>query len=300
MLKKLLKLIYYILLLLGISFLFIPQVWWLGAIIVALSVFFLYKLRKKTPEETTIHENENTYEEKTIDSKENKTTKSQNYIKPEIKSFIIKGIHFCNLDESKYNTSGTDFIGKAMITDNPHDKYAVGIYDDNNTLLGYVSKGNQKLYNYLDILPGKKVIAFGWIRFDSYYDKKAYAWDGSVNIPTGYSNEKLELLTRFLTLKKQIPSSSSKITDKSTENYLKILNIHKEITSILIKLNDVNLSYSFPKNILPSIGNHLLKEKEYEKLIELEEYDDLIMELNEKYRISLLNKIEDAKRKLAN
>jgi hypothetical protein len=55
------------------------------------------------------------------------------------------------------------------------------------------------------------------------------------------------------------------------------------------------LSYSFPRNLIPSISSHLEKEKNWEKLIELENHQDLINDLNTKFRETTLRRINIAK-----
>lgn len=88
--------------------------------------------------------------------------------------------------------------------------------------------------------------------------------------------------------------------EKSTEKYFEILNRHREITKLLADLkNPEEFYYSFPKNLVPSISSHLEKEKNWEKLLELEKHQDLISELSEKFRETTLKRIEKAKKNVA-
>ncbi len=64
-------------------------------------------------------------------------------------------------------------------------------------------------------------------------------------------------------------------------------------------INPEELYYSFPKNLIPSISSHLEKEKNWEKLIELEKYQDLINELSEKFKGTTLKRINFAKENMA-
>jgi len=164
MLKKLLKLILYILLLLGISFLFIPPVWWLGAFFVALSIFSLYKLRKKTPEETTTHGYNNTSEEKTIDNNVNKTTPKEhvsienhktnnkqhiiisknNPLPKGVYNFDVIGIKYSNKRITNFkNTNTGDQVKFYHEYDNKHDENAIKVSSDEG-FIGYIPKKNNK------------------------------------------------------------------------------------------------------------------------------------------------------------
>ena len=64
--------------------------------------------------------------------------------------------------------------------------------------------------------------------------------------------------------------------------------------------NPIGFYYSFPKNLIPSISNHLEKEKNWEKLLKLEKHQDLILDLSEKFKEVTLNRINIAKKILSN
>jgi hypothetical protein len=214
------------------------------------------------------------------------------YKKKGIKTFVMKGMFYQNLNPKVH--SG-DFIGIGKCEDNSHDMYAVGIYNQQNELLGYTPKGNKRLNNSLTEWNNGKVPVWGGLSHDNYDDR----WYGTVYIPVGLTTDQIEKVERVLSL---ISDNQTQIKkkEKSTEKYFEILKRHKEITKLLADLkNPKELYYSFPKNLIPSISNHLEKEKNWEKLLELEKYQDLISELSEKFKETTLKRIEKAKKKVA-
>jgi hypothetical protein len=209
-----------------------------------------------------------------------------------IKDFDLKGMYYRNLNPKKH--AGL-YYGYAKCEQNSHDRYAVAVYNFNNELLGYTPKGNRRLNN--SILEWNNGIAPAWgsIRHDDYNDK----WYGHVEIAVGFGPEKSKRIEHFLKLKSQNEELIRK-KENSTEKYFQILNNHTEIKSILNDLNNIkSLEYYFPTSLIPSISSHLEKEKNWEKLIELEKHIDLISELSEKFKQSTLNRIEKAKKNVA-
>lgn len=209
-----------------------------------------------------------------------------------IKVFEMKGMFYQNLNPQIHNG---EFIGYAKTGSNSHDMYAVEIYNNENKLLGYTPKGNKRLNLSLDEWHNGKVIIWGELSHDDYDDK----WYGNVNIPVGFSENQLEKVVRVLNLKFENQNQINK-KEKTTEKYFEILNRHREISNLLSELkNPMEFCYSFPKNIIPSISSHLEKEKNWEKLLELEKHQDLISELSEKYKETTLKRIEIAKKNVA-
>lgn len=224
----------------------------------------------------------------TIDLKEGKLL----YKSKGIKTFDVKGMFYQNLNPKIHNG---DFVGYAKTDNNSHDMYAVEIYNNENKLLGYLPKGNKRLNNTLNEWHNGKVIVWGGLSHDDYDDK----WYGNVNIPIGLSENELEKVERILNLKSENQNQINK-KEKSTEKYFEILNRHREISNLLTDLkNPKEFYYSFPKNLIPSISSYLEKEKNWKKLIELENHQDLISELSEKYKETTLRRIETAKKNVA-
>ncbi len=214
------------------------------------------------------------------------------YKKKGIKSFEMKGMYYRDLNPKSHSGQ---FTGFAECEDNTHDMYAVGIYNGNNELLGYTPKGNKRLNTSLQEWNNGKVLVWGSLYYNDYEDR----WSGLVYIPVGLTSAQLQKVEQILKLftdnKEQIDKK-----EKSTEKYFEILERHKEIKKLLSELkNPKEFNYSSPKNLLPSISSYLEKEKKWEKLIMLEQYQDLISELNEKFRETTLKRIEKAKKNIA-
>lgn len=73
--------------------------------------------------------------------------------------------------------------------DNKYDKYAIAIYDDTGTQLGFIPKGNKKLHDYI-IKEGGKVHAYGWITWDNGYFNGGVSIEYDKNLVTkGYRNK---------------------------------------------------------------------------------------------------------------
>jgi hypothetical protein len=223
---------------------------------------------------------------------DNKVGENLLYKKKGIKTFDLKGMYYRKLDPT--NDSGS-FIGFAKCENNKHDTYAVGIYNEQNKLLGYTPKGNKRLNTSLTEWHKGRVPAWGFLRYDNY-DKK---WYGTVNFPIGYTLEQIEKVKNVLTLQCENELQIGK-KEKQTERYFEILKRHQEIKKLLEDLkNPEEIYYSFPKNLIPTISNHLEKEKNWEKLIELEQHLDLINELSEKFKETTLRRINSAKANVA-
>lgn len=210
------------------------------------------------------------------------------YKTKEIKSFEIHGINYTKVNDEDFG----DFFGHVLCENNSHDKYAVSIHKNTDKLIGYVPKGNQRLNNSISEWHNKKLFAWGNLRFDDYYEK----WFGVVYIPVGISDEKIKLIEEFIKLKQLNQKLISK-KDFNTIQYFEILENHKHIISCLHKIGEIEeMQYDFPRNIIPSLSKKLETDKEWGKLIELENYSDLIDDLSETYKNSTLNRIEKAKK----
>lgn len=253
-------------------------------------VYFIGKNKSKTVKRTrAIVQPKKSAEKPTeIDLTEEKLL----YKNKGIKAFDMKGMFYQNLNPKIHNG---EFIGYAKTDSNSHDIYAVEIYNNENKLLGYIPKGNRRLNSSLNEWHNGKIIVWGGLYEEGYNDK----WYGNVNIPVGFSENELEKIKRILNLKCENQNQINK-KEKSTEKYFEILNRHREINNLLSALkNPKEFYYSFPKNLIPSISSHLEKEKNWEKLLELEKHQDLISELSEKFKETTLKRIEIAKKNFA-
>jgi hypothetical protein len=259
-------------------------------IIILIAYFIINNKSKKTAKttNTTVQPKKSIEKPTAIDLKDEKLI----YKNKGIKTFDLKGMFYHNLNPKIHNG---DFIGYAKTGNNSHDMYAVEIYNYENKLLGYLPKGNKRLNNTLNEWHSGKVIVWGTLSHDDYDDE----WYGNVNIPIGFSENHLEKVQRILNLKSENQNQINK-KEKSTEKYFEILNRHREISNLLTDLkNPKEFYYSFPKNLIPSISSYLEKEKNWMKLLELENHQDLIAELSEKFKETTLRRIEMAKKTVA-
>ena len=264
-------------------------------IILGIIVLIVFLLK---PKKNHINSNKQTSNYKDIQSRTDSKQKRQIinkgilYKSRGIKTFEMKGMYYLDLNP---NIHGKEFIGYAICEDNEHDKYAVEIYNNNNELLGYTPKGNKRLNNSLLEWNNGKVLAWGGLSFENYNDK----WYGTVFIPVGFTSEQIEKLNIIIKLRNKNKENIKK-KDKSTEMYFEILNNHKIIKQHLFDLNNPEeIYYSFPKNFIPSISSHLEKEKNWSRLIQLEDFPDLISNLSKKYKETTLKRIDKAKKNIS-
>jgi hypothetical protein len=204
-----------------------------------------------------------------------------------VKSFEIRGAKYRNL---RLSDTG-HFIGFVQIEENPHDKYAVAVYKNTATKLGYTPKENIRLHRSLKELYNGKVIAWGYLD----YIERDNQWKGIVSIPIGVNDKEIEIVT-------QIINKQEEIKGKVKSNNLSINEIF-EILELAYELNEKCkqiLSYhkfnvEVPKTLIPSLSKELENKKDFPNLIRLEKYLFLINELSEKYKLTTLNRIEQAK-----
>lgn len=205
-----------------------------------------------------------------------------------VKEFDLKGMSYRRLNPERH---GGLYYGYALCEKNPHDKYAVAVYNLDKEMLGYTPKGNKRLSNSISHWNNGKAPAWGSIRYHGYNE----AWYGYTQIAVGFSEEQNERLYRFFALKLQNDDLlANKV--KSTEKFFLILGNYKEIQSILNEFRNIEeLSYSLPVRFISTVSSHLEKEKNWNKLIELSEYNELIDELTGNFKNATLRRIETAR-----
>lgn len=77
--------------------------------------------------------------------------------------FQIAGVYYRNLSVKLIGK----FNGYAKAeTDNEYDPYAIAIYNDSDTHLGYLPRGNEKLHSYIMMESGK-VHAYGYLGYNN-------------------------------------------------------------------------------------------------------------------------------------
>lgn len=209
----------------------------------------------------------------------------------EVRTFGLKRIGDQNLDPEKFSGN---FHGLARCRRNPHDKYAVAIMHEDGLLLGYVPRGNYRLYNTLAQVHQGEVFTWGSLHYDP--DKKE--WEGHVNIPAGLHEKQIRQLKDLLSLV-QTQNSLLNKTAKSSDTYARLVANHGHIEQLRKELDDpAGIAYHFPKSVVPSMTKHLEADQAWETLVGLEQYPELVHTLNERYRSSTLKRIAKAKEAL--
>ena len=110
------------------------------------------------------------------------------YKSSQIKQLFIKGLEYRDLTDDDLGK----FYGYVKTEpDNKFDKYAIAIFDDKHRHIGYVPKGEEYLFNTLELIGGKQQ-AWGYI----YKELHTYSGDetlkGNVYIPVKCSVAKIE------------------------------------------------------------------------------------------------------------
>jgi hypothetical protein len=260
--------------------------------VIIIIIVIAYFIGKNKSKKSTKLKPKKVSSSKLFKAKQRETEENLVYKKKGIKAFDMKGMFYQKLNPK---TDNGEFIGFAKCENNSHDMYAVGIYNADNKLLGYTPKGNQRLNLSLKEWHSGKTVTWGNLRHDDYDDK----WYGTAYIPVGFTLGQIEKLERILKLKRE-NEIEIRLKEKESKKFFEILNNHREISELLDDLkNPEELYYSFPKNLIPSISSHLEKEKNWEKLIELEKYQDLINQLSEKFKETTLKRINIAKENVA-
>lgn len=106
-----------------------------------------------------------------------------------IKVFDIKGISFRGLTPESDKGKFYGYIEHEK--GNPHDKYAIGVYNGNGKHLGYTPKGNVTLLNEI-YEAGGKIEAWGYLRHivDNYHNEEYLC--GEVRVPIRISSSESE------------------------------------------------------------------------------------------------------------
>lgn len=250
---------------------------------------FFVRAGKRKIEETTIaipEEEDREKPEHSLHKTKEPNTSPTLYQKKGVKSFMIKGIFHRGLDKS-YARS---FTGMAISEDNVHDQYAVAIVNSRNELLGYTPRNNKRLSDSILTWNEGKAPAWGYLDYDDYLDK----WSGQVYIDVGTAEPDLYQDLFRLTEAQEIALNSN---TKSKEYYFDLLERDTKIKSLLTHLgNPDGIHYRFPKNIIPSLSKSLEANKDWEALLQLNNYQSLINELSDKFRIKTLERIEMARK----
>lgn len=220
-------------------------------------------------------------------------TDSNVYKKREIKYHPIRGANHQNLDINKHQGW---FYGYAQCDEyNEFDIYAVAIFNHKDERLGFVRRNNYKLFNSLKQWDNGKALAWGLLKYDNYRE----SWIGGVDIAVGLSDEENEMIKEFCILKRENIDLNYKDNPNQTEAYFTLLNNNSRLKVLLKELdNEEVFWYRFPKKLVPTISKHLEKQKEWDKLIELEKHMDEIERLSETLEKATLRRIAKAKEQI--
>ena len=207
-----------------------------------------------------------------------------------VKSFEMRGMYFRDLGNKEVGK----FLGTAICDYNEHDQSAVAIYNDSGVQLGFVPKGNKRLHDSIEKWHNSKVFAWGELLNEEYNGNTS--WYGKVYIPVGYSENEISQIKEIFNLqerRKQILNSQN----VSSEEYFSLLTDYRLISQYRKSLENIDgIDFDFPKTIIPSLSKQLEAEKDWNQLVMLEEFSDLIKLLNEKYANATLTRIEKAKK----
>lgn len=205
--------------------------------------------------------------------------KSENYY---FNTLELKGAAF-NICKQLDVWEGT-FEGYLKITYNQHDKYAIGVYRSDNTLIGWLPKNSKNIYDYLKYSKIKKIPCWGYFTYQQYREN----W---VSFFTNITNLEAYEISCFLWKKHSILYNL-----ENTKNYQNIfisLNNIKELESIMTKINHFKeLKFDLPHNYIASLSKELEKQENWGLLIKLEDYKDYFSEK------TIFQRIEKAKLKL--
>jgi len=204
-----------------------------------------------------------------------------------IKRFDLRGIQYRSLlpiDEGQ-------FVGIAKCDYNSHDQYAVAIFNERNVHIGFVPKGNKRLHDSLSQWHGGNLFVWGGIEQDSY-DKK---WRGEVYIPIGLSSDQIEKLEEIFSLLRNRDNILNK-DSISSEEYFTILDFQQGIINNVSHLKDsTGIYFELPSRILSTLSKQLETERDWTRLIVLENHINLIEKLNDKYAGAIKKRIIKAK-----
>ena len=215
----------------------------------------------------------------------------------EYRDFIIKGLYHRDEDVLMRSLS---FYGYAKCENNSHDRYAVGIYNNYNELVGYTPRGNKKLYNSIQEWHGGKVIFWGGIDFNDYYDTFKYRFtNAGVTIPVGFSSDELDIIHAYLIKKSYWYDlyNSYIETERPVDKGEKLLNVSYEIEKISKNLRGNYFEGQFPGiplSMIPSISNRMEKNKDWKGLINLKKFRREIEKLSAVKKNATIRRIEKA------
>lgn len=246
----------------------------MGTIITILVIIILIVFLSNLFKKPTKPINKSTYQNQ-------KNKKSPKPFKEGFLSFPLKG---WNHYQKNYDIDPYFFIGSAKLDYNEYDYYSIAIYTENK-LIGYLPKSNNhNLHKFIEREYSGTILCYG------FYDYNRT----NVTIPAFENKEIIKSIKDFYSKKETLNQFIN--TDNKTDNdYFNILNLDSQIQSLLkIIPADFEHNYRFIKKYINEFSIILNKNKDFENLIKLKEYKNLIDHLSIKDQESIYKKIENA------
>lgn len=224
------------------------------------------------------------------------------YVNKGIKTFQLKGIEYQNLSKSM---SGK-FIGYAKTEDNIYDQYAVAVYKNPQTHIGYVPIGNKTLQNSLKEWHNGKTFAWGTCDYWEYEKE----WKGYVHMLVGLDADVITIVKEIVSTQEMIDHLDKDLPVGDKMEMLETVysvNERKKTIDQYFSYNHpagdwggvftqpFNFKIVFPKTFIPALSKELEIVKDWQNLIKFEKYTFLVDELNEKMKNSTLKRIQLAK-----
>lgn len=188
-----------------------------------------------------------------------------------------------------------DFVGYIINEDNINDRFTVAVYNSQNKKLGYVPKNDGRLYCTLKEWHGGRLLCWGglWKSGDEGY------WGGVMYAPICVEKEKInsmELALHLIIKNKDIFSKPK----NSLEDYFQMLDNQLELLKHKEVFEDIgHFDINFKSSIIPKMGKQMEEEENWEGLVKLGNYKEILESLSEGYKNAAYKRIEKA-RKLIN
>ncbi|MCO6149094.1 hypothetical protein [Flavobacterium sp. NRK1] len=227
-----------------------------------------------------------------ISIKKNNTSESKNKktgdLRREVKSYDIKGLEYRNIKDSDRGF----FYGYISHIAHEKDKNAIQIINSDNKLIGYLPKGKSKLVKHLYEWHNGTLPCWGNITND-YYFRGSY-----VSFPLGSPANEINKYVQILeidktnTILKNKKSISPDEVFTIFDNYLKAHEIYLTLENKLILIDS-------PYNLIAGFTKRLEENKDWNRLIKLENYMHIINHMPKTTKPATLRRIEIAKSELA-
>ncbi len=204
-----------------------------------------------------------------------------------IREFEMKGMFYRNLSHDEYR----EFTGYAETEDNKHDKYAVAIYDSKNKHQGYVSRGHKRLADSLNAWHNGKVLCWGHVGYDKYSNN----WFGWVSIPVGLEEIRIKEIKGAFELQERNAAILSNKNLLVPQSFQVLINQEK-MKRISDNLGNPRGVYrALPALFLTQLSMKLEKLRDYDSLIQLEQYLHLNEDVDVRYKNAINKRIKKAK-----